>query len=69
MNGSDFPFPAVSMLNPVDDLIGWQLLDAQHREPLNEVWQYNPLLFDFVLKLPGIDGERLEKTLFLSGGC
>lgn len=73
VNGSDFPLPAVSMLNPVDDLIGWQLLDEQHREPLNEIWQSNPLLFDFVLKrhlkAPEDEKQNLAVSMFLEGGC
>ncbi len=73
VNGSDFPLPAVSMLNPVDDLVDWQLLNEEDADPLHEIWQYNPMLFDFVLKrhlrIQGNTQQKLADTMFLSGGC
>lgn len=73
VNGSDFPLPAVDMLNPVDDLVGWQLLEEDDADALKEVWHYNPMLFDFVLKrrlqLPGEGRQKLADNMFLSGGC
>ncbi|MFC1855964.1 hypothetical protein ACFL2A_05430, partial [Thermodesulfobacteriota bacterium] len=48
--GSDYPIPSISFLQPVDDLIKEKYLDPRLKEPLDEIFSYNPLVFDFVVK-------------------
>lgn len=50
VNGSDYPLPALNVVIRIGDLIDHGLLDESLREPLREIYGYNPLLFDFVLK-------------------
>ncbi len=48
--GSDYPLPATYALYPVDQLITKGYLELGLREPLKEIFKYNPLVFDYVLK-------------------
>lgn len=48
--GSDYPHPAAYLYYPVNDLISSGYLDENMRAPLKEIFKYNPLIFDFVLK-------------------
>lgn len=50
VNGSDYPLPAVNILIRTKDLVKQGYLTAAERESINEIYDYNPLLFDFVLK-------------------
>lgn len=50
LNGSDYPLPGVMPLFSVEQLVSMQMLDEKAALPLSEIRQYNPLLFDFVLK-------------------
>lgn len=50
VNGSDYPLPAINALISTRRLQGAGYLDAEERSGLNEIYDYNPLLFDFVLK-------------------
>ncbi|HET6244863.1 MAG: amidohydrolase family protein [Bacteroidetes bacterium] len=50
INGSDYPLPAVNSLIWTRALVKMGYLDKEDRKPLNEIYKYNPLLFDFVLK-------------------
>lgn len=50
VNGSDYPIPAVNVLIHVRRLASEGLIDAADVRPLQELYSYNPLLFDFVLK-------------------
>ena len=47
-------------------------LDAEERFRVNEIYDYNPLLFDFVLKrtmkLPGTT-RRMPAAVFMSNGA
>lgn len=49
-NGSDYPIPALSILNPTKQLGKLGLLEEGAEALLNEIFRFNPLLFDFVLK-------------------
>ena len=57
VNGSDYPLPAVNILIQTRALQRHGLIKAQQRPLLNEIYRYNPLLFDYVVKrslrLPG----------------
>jgi predicted TIM-barrel fold metal-dependent hydrolase len=50
VNGSDYPLPAVNVVLRTGDLVDGGFITDEEREALNEIYDYNPLLFDFVLK-------------------
>ncbi|MEE8586955.1 MAG: amidohydrolase family protein [Acidobacteriota bacterium] len=50
VHGSDYPLPAINLLISTRRLQSQGYLSAEERSGLNEVYQYNPLLFDLVLK-------------------
>jgi uncharacterized protein len=68
LNGSDYPLPAVNVLIRTRPLVKLGYITDDERNRLNEIYQYNPLLFDFVLKrtikLPGTD-KRLPPAVFM----
>ncbi len=50
INGSDYPLPAVNIVIQTRTLESSGYISSAEREALNEIYDYNPLLFDFVLK-------------------
>ena len=50
VNGSDYPLPAVNILIRTRPLVKQGYLTNSEGECLREIYDYNPLLFDFVLK-------------------
>src|SRR5688500_14288242 len=50
VNGSDYPLPAVNMLIRMSPLVRRGYITADEGDSLKEIYQYNPLLFDFTLK-------------------
>jgi predicted TIM-barrel fold metal-dependent hydrolase len=50
VNGSDYPLPAINALIHTRSLARDGFITTAEREALNEIYDYNPLLFDFVLK-------------------
>ncbi len=50
INGSDYPLPAFNILISTRVLKLMGFLDKEELKSLNEIYYYNPLLFDFVLK-------------------
>ena len=50
VNGSDYPLPAVNVLIHTGRLADDGFLTDAEADALNEIYRYNPLLFDFVLK-------------------
>ena len=50
VNGSDYPLPAINFLYQTSQLEDEGWIDEEQRGLLNEVYDVNPLLFDFVLK-------------------
>ena len=68
INGSDYPLPAVNILIRTTNLLKRGYITAGGRYMLNEIYHYNPLLFDFVLKrtlkLPGTN-KRLPPSVFM----
>jgi predicted TIM-barrel fold metal-dependent hydrolase len=68
LNGSDYPLPAVNVLIRTKSLTKKGYITSEERNLLNEIYDYNPLLFDLVLKrtlrLPGSD-KRFPATLFM----
>lgn len=57
VNGSDYPLPAINVLIRTSTLVKQGYVTPDERTSLNEIYDYNPLLFDLVLKrtirLPG----------------
>jgi uncharacterized protein len=65
LNGSDYPLPGVMPLFSVDGIVerGW--LTKAQGTVLKEIREYNPLLFDFVLKRSiRVNGKRLAHAMF-----
>ena len=50
INGSDYPLPAINALIRTRSLASAGFITSEERSALNEIYDYNPLLFDFVLK-------------------
>jgi predicted TIM-barrel fold metal-dependent hydrolase len=70
VNGSDYPLPAVNMLIRTSSLEAMGLISPVERRALNEVYNFNPLVFDYVLKRTvravGPDGvaHRFARSIF-----
>jgi predicted TIM-barrel fold metal-dependent hydrolase len=69
VNGSDYPLPAINVLIRTRSLVKGGYVTAPERECLNEIYDYNPLLFDFALKrtmkLPGTT-RRMPAAVFMT---
>ncbi|HEV2765250.1 MAG TPA: hypothetical protein VGV38_19865 [Pyrinomonadaceae bacterium] len=67
VNGSDYPLPAFNALVQTRGLVRRGYITRDERRALNEIYDYNPLLFDFALKrtlkAPGTD-RRLPDSIF-----
>ena len=50
VNGSDYPIPAINAVIWTSSLASEEFITARERQLLNEIYDINPLLFDFVLK-------------------
>ncbi len=50
INGSDYPLPAINIVIQTRLLVTSGHITSEERDALNEIYDYNPLLFDFVLK-------------------
>jgi predicted TIM-barrel fold metal-dependent hydrolase len=68
VNGSDYPLPAINFLIRTGALEKAGYITKEERGCLNEIYDYNPLLFDFALKrslkLPGTT-KRLPADVFM----
>ncbi|MDH3694753.1 MAG: amidohydrolase family protein [Gammaproteobacteria bacterium] len=65
LNGSDYPLPAVLAIFSIQKFVRAGLLAENATEPLIELHQYNPLLFDFVLKRTvSADGNKFLPSVF-----
>jgi predicted TIM-barrel fold metal-dependent hydrolase len=68
INGSDYPLPAINFLYRTGQLKDKGFITDKEREQLNEIYSYNPLLFDFVLKRTirhPENGKKFAKEAFL----
>lgn len=69
VNGSDYPLPAINVVIRTTPLVKQGYLTPEERLYLNEIYDYNPLLFDFALKrtmkLPGTQ-KRLPDSVFMT---
>ncbi|MEE8408420.1 MAG: amidohydrolase family protein, partial [Myxococcota bacterium] len=50
INGSDYPLPAINALVSTGDLEDDGYITGEERDYVNEIYDFNPLLFDYVLK-------------------
>lgn len=67
INGSDYPLPGVMPAISMRQLIGRGYLQKSTAQVLSRIRQYNPLLFDFVLKRHlQLDKQRFRATVFHS---
>jgi predicted TIM-barrel fold metal-dependent hydrolase len=69
VNGSDYPLPAINIVISTRKLVKNGYINRDERALLNEIYDYNPLLFDFVLKrtmrVPGAE-QRLPASVFMA---
>ncbi len=65
-NGSDWPLPAVSVLIQTSKLHKMGYVDKEEMKILNEIYEYNQLLFDFVVKriIRTKDGGKYSNGVF-----
>ena len=67
VNGSDYPLPAVNVLIRTSTLVKRCYITKTERVLLNEIYEYNPLLFDLILKRtlkrPGTE-KKLPQKIF-----
>ena len=72
VNGSDYPLPAINVLIRTGPLLKAGYINTAERDSLNEIYDYNPMLFDFVLKrtirLPGTN-RRLPASVFMTNSA
>lgn len=71
VNGSDYPLPAVNILIRTGTLLKKGYISVDERQSLNEIYDYNPLLFDFVLKRTiksPATRKRLPGSIFMANG-
>jgi predicted TIM-barrel fold metal-dependent hydrolase len=69
VNGSDYPLPAVNVLIRTKPLVKYGYITPADAASLRQIYDYNPLLFDFVLKrritIPGTE-RRLPAAVFMT---
>ncbi|KAF0216267.1 MAG: amidohydrolase [Geobacteraceae bacterium] len=68
VNGSDYPLPAINFLVMTGKLVRHGFITEEERRSLNEIYGYNPLLFDFVVKRTvrhPETGKRFPASVFM----
>ncbi len=50
INGSDYPLPAINIVIQTRALVRYGMLAPEEREWLNEICDYDPLVFDYAVK-------------------
>ena len=72
VNGSDYPLPAVNILIRTRPLVKQGYISKPEGECLKEIYDFNPLLFDFVLKrtmkLPGTS-RSLPPSIYMTNSA
>ena len=67
VNGSDYPLPGVMPLFSVDSMVERAWLTKSESEVIKQIREYNPILFDFVLKRTlRINGKAIAPRIFES---
>lgn len=69
VNGSDYPLPAVNLLIRMRPLVKQGYINTDEADSLKQIYDFNPLLFDFVLKrtltLPATS-KRFPPSIFMT---
>lgn len=71
VNGSDYPLPAVNVVISTKRLVRLGMIPAEERAALNEIYDFNPIVFDYALKrclrVRGEDGRerRFAPSMFV----
>ena len=68
INGSDYPVPGVNVVTQPSGLADLGYISEEEADALNEIYGYNPLLFDFVVKRTvrhPKTGQRFRDEAFL----
>lgn len=69
VNGSDYPLPAINLLIRTRPLVKSGYITGEQRVLLKEIYDFNPMLFDFTMKrclvAPGTN-KRLPASVFLA---
>lgn len=69
LNGTDYPLPAILPLISTEQLVRKGLLQQEHLPFLQDLHQYNALLFDFALKrLLRVEGRSFPASVFQTRG-
>jgi uncharacterized protein len=65
LNGSDYPLPGIFPLINTEQLSNMGLIDSEHLPFLQQLKQYNPLMFDFAVKrLIKFNGVSFANSVF-----
>ncbi|MCO4795463.1 MAG: amidohydrolase family protein [Bacteriovoracaceae bacterium] len=69
VNGSDYPLPAINILYRTGQFEDMGYITKKERKHLNEIYEYNPLLFDLALKRSlkhPKTGQKFKDSAFLT---
>ena len=72
VNGSDYPIPAINFLTQTRYLVWLGFITKKEARILREIYHYNPLLFDFLLKRAlkhPETGVRFPDSVFLKNAA
>ncbi len=68
VDGSDYPLPAINVVGHTSALVRHGMVTAEERAWLNEIYDFNPLLFDYVVKRTvrhPESGQRFPASVFM----
>ena len=71
VNGSDYPLPAINVVIQTRALVKHGMLTPKEREWLNEIYGFNPLVFDYAVKRTirhPESGARFPASVFTGAG-
>lgn len=67
VNGSDYPLPGINLLYRTKQYEQMGYINEKEHKALNEIYNYNPLLFDLISKMimkHPVTGNKLPKEIF-----
>lgn len=67
VNGSDYPLPMINMLILTRPFLKRGMISQAEKAALSEIYNYNPLLYDFVLKrtIRGPENQAFPASMFM----
>lgn len=66
VHGSDYPLPAVNFVIQLDKLKNNGFISQSEKNTLKEIYDYNPLLFEFVVKRTVMwNGNKFSDSIFM----